>query len=89
MSKIEVKKPTDQELKELNVDSWSPWECAPSTFDWEYTDKETCYILDGKVKVKTEDGEVEVKKGDLVTFPKGLKCVWNVEEKIQKVYKFG
>jgi len=41
------------------------------------------------VNVKTPDGEVEFGKGDLVTFPEGLKCTWNVIEKIRKVYKFG
>ena len=89
MSKIEVRKPTKEELKALNVQNWSPWDCDPSSFDWEYADKETCYVLEGKVKVTTEEGEVEIGKGDLVTFPKGLKCVWKVEKRIEKVYKFG
>lgn len=89
MTEVKVEKLSDEELKSLGVDEWSPWECESSTFDWEYDDKETCYVLEGKVKVKTPDGEVEFGKGDLVTFPKGLKCAWNVIEKIRKVYKFG
>ncbi len=89
MAEIKVEKLSDEELKSLGVDEWSSWECEPSTFDWEYDDKETCYVLEGKVKVKTPDGEVEFGKGDLVTFPEGLKCTWNVIEKIRKVYKFG
>jgi len=44
----------------------------------------------GKVKVNTADGEeVEFGKGDLVTFPQGVKCTWDVKEKIRKVYKLG
>ena len=89
MAEIKVEKLSDEELKSLGVDKWSPWGCEPSTFDWEYGEKETCYVLEGKVKVKTPDGEVEFGKGDLVTFPEGLKCTWNVIEKIRKVYKFG
>lgn len=89
MAEIKVEKLSDEELKSLGVDEWSSWECEPSTFDWEYDDKETCYVLEGKVKVKTPDGEVEFGKGDLVTFPEGLKCTWNVIEKTRKVYKFG
>jgi hypothetical protein len=89
MVEIKVEKLSDEELKSLGVNKWSPWECESSTFDWEYDDKETCYVLEGKVKVKTPDGEVEFGKGDLVTFSKGLKCTWNVIEKIRKVYKFG
>ena len=89
MSEIKIEKPTQEKLKTLNVDNWSPWECEPSAFDWEYDLDETAYILEGKVKVKTPSGEVEISKGDLVTFPKGLKCTWNVIQKIRKVYKFG
>lgn len=90
MSKVKVEKATKEKLDSLGIDKWSPWECEPSTFDWEYDEAETCYILEGKVKVKTESGEeVEINKGDLATFPKGLKCTWNVINKIRKVYKFG
>lgn len=89
MSEIKVEKPTKEKLDALGVQKWSSWECAASTFDWEYDEAETCYILEGKVKVKTPDGEVEFGKGDLVTFPKGLKCTWNVIRKIRKVYKLG
>ena len=88
MSEIKVEKPSEQELRSLGVDKWSPWECEPSTFDWEYDSNETAYVLEGKVKVKTPSEEVEINKGDLVTFPKGLKCTWNVIERIRKVYTF-
>ena len=88
MVKIKISKPTDEEIKQLGIDSWSPWQCEPSVFDWEYTSTETAYVMEGKVSVKTEDEEVEIKAGDLVTFPKGMKCTWNVKEKIRKVYTF-
>ncbi|MBW2260444.1 MAG: cupin domain-containing protein [Deltaproteobacteria bacterium] len=89
MSEIKVKKPSQEELDSMGVDGWSPWECEPSTFDWEYSTKETAYVLEGRVRVRTDAGEVEFGQGDLVTFPKGMKCKWNVIEKIRKVYKFG
>lgn len=88
MPEIKIEKPTEEKLKSLNIDSWSPWECEPSTFDWQYDSNETAYVLEGKVKVKTSSGEVEINKGDLVTFPKGLKCTWNIIQKIRKVYTF-
>jgi len=88
MSRIKIEKPSVEQLDKLNVKNWSTWECEPSTFDWEYDSDETAYVLEGKVKVKTSEEEVEIKKGDLVTFPKGLKCTWNVGEKIRKVYTF-
>ncbi len=90
MEDIKIKKPTEDELEELQVSSWPIWECDPSTFDWEYVERETCYILEGEVRVEPEKGEpVQIKAGDLVVFPQGLKCVWKVAKKVRKHYKFG
>ncbi len=86
---IKIKKPTEEELKELNVEGWGIWEKEQSEFPWEYDETETCYILEGKAKVKTPAQEVEFGKGDLVVFPKGLKCTWIIKEKVKKYYKFG
>ncbi|MBL7071805.1 MAG: cupin domain-containing protein [Candidatus Omnitrophica bacterium] len=88
MAKIKIEKPDQGKLDSLGVKSWNPWECGVSTFDWEYDSDEVCYILEGKVKVKTQEEEVEINRGDLVTFPSGLKCTWNVLQKIRKVYTF-
>jgi len=63
--------------------------CAPSTFDWHYDEKEVCYILEGKVTVKTADETVNFGPGDLVTFPAGLDCVWTVHERVRKHYRLG
>lgn len=87
--KIVVDKPTEDRLKELNVTSWPVWQCEPSTFNWHYDDQETCYILEGKVTVKTSNEEVHFGKGDWVVFPKGLSCQWIVHEKVKKHYQFG
>ncbi len=87
--KIMVEKPTPEKLQTLKVTGWPIWECDPSTFDWSYSDQEVCYILEGKVKVKTPTEEVSFGKGDLVTFPKGLTCAWTVIEKVRKHYRFG
>ena len=89
MDKVSVRQPDEKELASLNIDNWSPWECEPSRFDWEYDQEEWCYLFEGKANVRPEAGdEVEIKKGDLVKFPKGLKCNWDVSEKIRKVYVF-
>ncbi len=82
-----VRKPTVQDMH-MAAD-WPLWEKEPSEFDWEYDDKETCYILEGKAKVTFQDGEVEFGEGDWVVFPNGLKCRWHITEKIVKHYKFG
>ncbi|MBU1006502.1 MAG: cupin domain-containing protein [Candidatus Omnitrophica bacterium] len=90
MGKVNVKKATKEELDRLGVDQWPVWESPVRKFDWEYDDNEVFFVHEGKVNVVTTDGEqVEFGKGDLVTFSKGVKCTWDVKEKIKKVYKFG
>ncbi len=86
---VTVKKPTKEELDALGIDRWGKWECDVSVFDWSYSEKETAYLFEGKVTVKTKDGEVSFGAGDLVVFPKGLSCTWDVKEPVRKVYKFG
>ncbi|MBF0300275.1 MAG: cupin domain-containing protein [Oligoflexia bacterium] len=86
--KIKINQPSEERLQELGIKNWAKWECAPSTFQWEYSQEEVAYVFTGKVVVKTEWEEVEVNSGDLVVFPKGLKCEWKVIESLKKVYKF-
>lgn len=67
------------------------WGCGPSKFPWTYSDKETCYLLEGKVKVTPagSDESVEIGAGDLVVFPKGMSCTWDVSVAVDKHYNFG
>jgi len=85
---IKVEKPTGERLKELGVFKWSKWECPVSRFDWEYSCDERCYILEGEVEVETSKGKTRIEKGDVVLFPKGLKCTWDVKKAIKKLYRF-
>ena len=88
--KMKKKIPTEEELSKLKVKSWGTWSKEVSEFDWSYGDTETCYILDGDVEVTDSDtGEkIEFRKGDLVQFERGLKCVWNVKKPIRKHFSF-
>lgn len=87
--KIEVKRLNDDEISHLGIKSWSVWTKEPSEFDWYYDEREQCLFLEGSVTVRTADEDVEIGKGDFVTFPKGLKCVWIVKEAVRKHYRFG
>ena len=86
---VSVEKPTSEKLNALKILSWPIWAKEVSSFDWYYDEKEVCYFLEGEVTVKTSDGEVAFGKGNLVTFPQGLKCVWNIKKAVRKHYKFG
>ena len=87
--KIEILKPNREELEKRGVLSWPIWEKETSRFDWHYDSIEECYLLEGRVVVETKGGEkVEFGKGDFVTFPKGLSCIWDVKEPVRKHYNF-
>ena len=87
--KIQVTKPTKDDLKKSNIFSWPIWEKEISTFDWHYDQIEECYFLKGKVLVQTKDGQrVEFGTGDFVVFPKDLSCTWHVKEPVRKHYNF-
>ena len=85
---MEVRKPTDEEIKD--AETWPVWEKEPSEFDWQYGEKETCYILEGNATVTAEDGEaISFGPGDWAVFESGLKCVWKIDKPIKKHYKLG
>jgi uncharacterized cupin superfamily protein len=88
---IKIEKPDEQKLKDMDIFSWPIWTKEVSEFDWFYDSPETCYILEGEVEVKPTDGRKAVTfgPGDLVVFPKGLPCVWNVKKPVKKHYNFG
>jgi uncharacterized cupin superfamily protein len=86
---IKVEKPTRQFLEDRKVSSWGIWEKEVSRFDWYYDAPEECYILEGEVVVETKDGSrVQFGKGDFVTLPKGLSCVWDIKKPVRKHYNF-
>jgi len=84
---IIVRKPSDKEAAACK--NWPIWNCQPSTFDWEYTEKETCLILEGKVTVTDKTYSVSFGPGDLVILPQDLSCTWHVKEAVKKHYNFG
>ncbi len=86
---IIVRRPDEQEVEKCKA--WPIWTCEASEFDWDYTQTETCLLLEGSVTVtdRPESGEsVSFGPGDYVVFPNKLKCVWKVKEPVKKHYDF-
>jgi uncharacterized cupin superfamily protein len=76
-------------LEALGVFTWPIWTKETSTFPWTYDDAETCYLLQGEVVVTPKGGEpVAFGKGDLVTFPAGMSCTWEIRAAVRKHYCF-
>jgi hypothetical protein len=91
MSAITIpRRPAIDEIKKRGIFNWPIWEKEISRFDWFYDEPEECYFIEGKVVIELEDGsKTEFGKGDLVKFPKGLACTWDIKEPVRKHYNFG
>jgi len=89
VDKIQITQPSKDEVEKAGIFSWPIWTCDISEFPWTYSDKETCYILEGEIEVTTDNETIHIKPGDLVVFPSGLSCRWNVTAPVRKHYQFG
>ncbi len=63
------------------------WRVQLCAFRWSFTMHETAHIIAGRVRVTYEDESVrEFTTGDIVYFPKGSTCVWEILEPLVKVF---
>lgn len=82
--------PDARRLSELGVSSWPNWSKEVSVFPWTYDQTEVAYVLEGEVVVTPDEGEsVAFGPGDLVTFPAGLSCTWDIRKPLRKHYQIG
>ncbi|HQR51200.1 MAG TPA: cupin domain-containing protein [Methylophilaceae bacterium] len=80
-------KPNKTRLDALDVFQWPTWSKEVSVFPWVFHEQEIAWILEGECVITPENGApVKFGKGDLVTFPAGLKCNWEVRQPLHKHY---
>ncbi len=89
MSSIIIEhKPSKERLVTLGVTKWATWQKEVSIFPWVFPEQEIAYILEGECVITPENGvAVKFGKGDLVTFPAGMKASWEVKKPLHKHYK--
>jgi len=81
--------PSEERLAALGVRDWPIWEKEVSRFPWTYDSAEVCYLLQGEVVVTPEQGApVHIRAGDLVRFPAGMSCTWDIRQPVRKHYCF-
>lgn len=81
--------PSQIYLNQLGVPKWEIWQKEVSKFPWTYDSQETCYFLTGDVTVTPDGGQpVQMGEGDLVTFPAGMSCTWEITRDVKKHYYF-
>jgi uncharacterized cupin superfamily protein len=84
-----VRDPDRAALERRGVFLWEVWTKEPARFPWTYDDEEVCDFLEGDVVVTPDGGEpVRMGAGDLVTFPAGMSCTWEVRAAVRKHYTF-
>jgi uncharacterized cupin superfamily protein len=77
-------------LRRRTDDGWSHtamfWRCDPMSFDYTFPGDESFVVISGSVKIElTATGEVvELRGGDVASFPKATRSVWTVVEPIVK-----
>jgi len=88
MSNIVVEhNPNPSRLETLGVAKWPTWSKEVSVFPWLFHEQEIAYILEGECVITPEGGApVTFGKGDLVTFPAGMKASWEVKQPLHKHY---
>jgi uncharacterized cupin superfamily protein len=88
MSNIQIEhQPTQDRLQALDVANWPTWSKEISVFPWFFHEQEIAYILEGECIITPEGGQpVTFGKGDLVTFPAGMRCQWEVKKPLHKHY---
>ena len=84
---IVVESISPDEAHDRGILAWPVSRRGVSRYSWHYDTSELCYLVSGLARIETEDGNVEVEAGDLVTLPAGLDCVWDIREPIAKHYK--
>ena len=91
MVKVIIKSPCSASvIIQYGIKNWPIWECEPSNFPWNYNEKEICLIIEGEANIKTEAGESYfIQSGDLVEFPEGLSCEWQIIKSIKKHFRLG
>ena len=85
---IQINKLTESEIAKKEIKSWPIWSCEVSEFDWEYSEQESCLLLEGEVEVSSAFETVKLCVGDYVVFPSGLKCRWKIIKHVRKHYSF-
>jgi uncharacterized protein len=85
---IKISKPT-QEQSHTAAD-WPIWSKGVCEFPWQYTETEKCLIIEGEATIYSEDrlDHISFAAGDYVVFPRGLSCIWKIEEPVRKFYDF-
>ena len=73
---IKVDSLSQDEAARRGVEEWPLRHHDVARIPITYSETTVCFVVEGQARIETEDGNVEVETGDLVTLPAGLECTW-------------
>ncbi|KMQ50082.1 hypothetical protein CHISP_3036 [Chitinispirillum alkaliphilum] len=88
MTPVIIEKISEQEIESRGIGEWPIWTKEVSRFPWQYDQTEQCLILEGDVVVRVGEEEFRIRKGDFVTFARGVSCEWEILSPVRKHYNF-
>jgi uncharacterized cupin superfamily protein len=63
------------------------WSCTAERFRWHYTSDEVIHVIEGEAVITDQNGTVfSVSTGDIIHFAYGTSAVWEVSERVKKVW---
>jgi uncharacterized cupin superfamily protein len=62
------------------------WSHGPGVLAVDYTETELCVILEGRVRLATDDGSVEYEEGDAFVIAPGFRGTWESVGRVTKAY---
>ena len=80
---IKVETLSGAELRERGVEQWPLRSHDIARIEVHYARTTVCYVVEGRARIETEDGNVEVEGGDLITLPLGLDCTWQLRTAVR------
>jgi len=63
------------------------WSVEPCTFDYVFAMNEAAHVIEGHVVITQKGGPtIELRAGDVASFPKGAETRWEVRERLTKFF---
>jgi uncharacterized protein len=62
------------------------WDCTAGSFWWTFHNEETVVILEGSVRVTSQNGTMRLlKAGDIAYFARDTKALWEIDDYVRKI----
>jgi len=79
-----AKEVTEEEARQLGVDTWEPWVGETDKGIWHLEEQEVFYVTDGEVFITVDEKKHRLTKGWVASLAKDLVCEWDCPVLVKK-----